>query len=88
MKSSSLACCAGVSGQAGARGLSVPDDLAVIGFGDQEFAAHTEPGLTTIGIHRQALGRKAADALLAGFETGAPSMVHDVGFELIRRGSA
>jgi len=75
--------------EASARGLVVPRDVAIIGFGDQEFAASTNPGLTSIRIDRQVLGQVAANALLDRFARHEPvSPVHDVGFELLRRGSA
>ena len=75
--------------EARARGLSVPDDIAVIGFGDQEFAASTEPALTSIRIDRHVLGRVAANALVDRFAAAdGLDSVHDVGFELVRRGSA
>ncbi|HTN61309.1 MAG TPA: LacI family DNA-binding transcriptional regulator, partial [Devosia sp.] len=79
----------GVLIEAAARGLAVPDDVAVIGFGDQEFAASTQPALTSVRIDRQILGQIAANALVARFAAGATlNAVHDVGFELIRRASA
>ncbi|MCA2013584.1 LacI family DNA-binding transcriptional regulator [Cereibacter sphaeroides] len=79
----------GVLIEAAARGLSVPGDLAVVGFGDQELAAAVEPGLTTIRVNREALGRAAAQALLARIDGGNPSQnLIDVGFTLIRRASA
>lgn len=75
--------------EAAARGLSVPDDVAVIGFGDQEFAASTEPALTSVRIDRQILGQVAANALVDRFTAGTTlNAVHDVGFELVRRASA
>lgn len=79
----------GVLVEAGARGLRVPGDVAVIGFGDQDFAAMTEPALTSIRIDRQALGEVAAKALVERFGSGQGlSAVHNVGFELVRRASA
>lgn len=79
----------GVLIEANARGLSVPRDVAVIGFGDQEFAAMTEPALTSIRIDRQILGQVAANALVDRFAASASlQAVHDVGFELVRRASA
>lgn len=79
----------GILTEAISRGLSVPQDIAVIGFGDQAFAEHTFPPLTTIRVDRDALGREAANALLARFDGGAegPGTI-DLGFTLIRRGSA
>lgn len=79
----------GILTEAIARGLRVPDQIAAIGFGDQNFAAHTYPPLTTIRVNRDALGKAAAKALLervGGLQTG-PGTV-DIGFELILRGSA
>lgn len=79
----------GVLIEAAARGLSVPGDVAVIGFGDQEFAASTEPGLTSIRIDREILGQVAANALIDRFSANPDRVaVHDVGFEIVRRGSA
>lgn len=74
--------------EAKARGLSVPQDIAVIGFGDQEFAAFTDPPLTSVRVDRDELGRAAADALLARFSGTPPSShVIDIGFKIILRGS-
>ncbi|WP_375691209.1 LacI family DNA-binding transcriptional regulator [Pseudooceanicola sp. LIPI14-2-Ac024] len=78
----------GVLIEAAARGLRVPDDIAVLGFGDQDFAAQVEPPLSTIRVDREAFGRAAADALLARLQGGASgSAAVDLGFEIVRRGS-
>jgi DNA-binding LacI/PurR family transcriptional regulator len=55
---------AGALGTIRARGLAVPDDVALAGFDDLEFAARLDPPLTTIrqGVHDQ--GTEAARALL------------------------
>lgn len=48
------------------RGLTVPDDLSVVGFDDQKTAAFYNPPLTTVHIPRHELGRRAAHELLEG----------------------
>jgi LacI family transcriptional regulator len=49
---------------AAAAGLSVPDDLSVVGFDDVMLAAHLQPALTTIRQDKTGLGGAAARALL------------------------
>lgn len=75
--------------EAQVRGIDVPGRIAVVGFGDQDFAAHLEPALTTVRVDREALGEEAARALLArleGLEVAQP--VRDLGFEIVKRASA
>lgn len=55
----------GVLHELHARGVSVPRDLAVVGFDDREFAAYASPPLTTIQQPNRELGVKAAERLLA-----------------------
>ena len=50
----------GVMTEAQARGIAVPGQLAVVGFGDLEFAADLHPALTTVRIDGAAIGRQAA----------------------------
>ena len=50
--------------EAQARGLRVPEDLAVCGFGDADFAAHTQPSLTTVHVDGAAIGRLAAQLIV------------------------
>ena len=79
----------GILIEARARGLAVPGRVAVIGFGDQDYAAHLLPALTSVRVDRQALGRIAAEAILARIEGGTPPpAVTDLGFEIVRRQSA
>jgi len=77
----------GVLMEAQARGISVPDELAIVGFGDLNFAAHTFPSLTTVWIDRPAIGKKAAEALLARFEGRNVEKIVDIGFQIIERGT-
>lgn len=75
--------------EAQARGISVPYELAIMGFGDQDYAKDLEPALTTVSIDRNRLGDEAAEALLARIDaTGQPAAINDIGFEIVRRASA
>ncbi|WP_321951579.1 LacI family DNA-binding transcriptional regulator [Paraburkholderia bannensis] len=79
----------GVLMEARARGLDVPGQLKVIGYGDQNFAADTDPPLTTIRIDGTKIGKLAATMLIEKIETGASKRAKvDVGFTLIERASA
>ncbi|MCE7082618.1 LacI family DNA-binding transcriptional regulator [Streptomyces sp. ST2-7A] len=59
---------------AGELGLRIPDDLSVVSFDDDEVAAYLRPGLTTIGLPHEAMGRRAVESLL-GREPGAEVLV-------------
>ena len=54
------------------RGLAVPGDLAVAGFGDIELAEALEPGLTTVRIDSDDIGRRAGRMLLTRLGGGSP----------------
>lgn len=47
------------------RGLRVPDDVAVTGFNDFEFAEFADPPLTTVRVPGYGLGRLGAESLIA-----------------------
>ena len=47
------------------RGLRVPDDVAVTGFNDFEFAEFADPPLTTVRVPGYDLGRLGAESLIA-----------------------
>jgi DNA-binding LacI/PurR family transcriptional regulator len=46
------------------RGLRVPQDMAVAGFGDEFMASMIEPGLTTVNLHPYRIGQQAARLFL------------------------
>ena len=78
----------GVITEAHARGLQVPKDLAVHGFGDLAFAAHIHPALTTVRIDGTAIGREAARCLIERSNgTRAGPNVRDIGFSIVERAS-
>ncbi|AEB59656.1 LacI family DNA-binding transcriptional regulator [Ectopseudomonas mendocina] len=81
----------GVMAEALSRGLRIPEDLAVMGFGDLSSAAHTHPPLSTVRVDGPRIGCAIAEALLARIAEPAAArqpLRMDVGFELIERGSA
>jgi DNA-binding LacI/PurR family transcriptional regulator len=46
------------------RGLRVPEDMAIVGFGDEFLASLIEPGLTTVDLHPYRIGQQAASLFL------------------------
>lgn len=79
----------GVLAEAHGRGIAMPGQLAVVGFGDFEFAAHVHPSLTTVRIDGDEIGRQAAKLLLDRLEERPiEQTVVDVGHEIIVRHSA
>jgi LacI family gluconate utilization system Gnt-I transcriptional repressor len=69
-------------------GWHVPAEVAIAGFDDLEIAGQVVPSLTTVRVHRHALGSRAAQLvidLLDGREVG--SRRYDLGFELVVRES-
>lgn len=47
-------------------GLSIPGDVAVVSFDDDELAAYLRPGLTTVALPHEEMGRRAVELLLSG----------------------
>jgi LacI family gluconate utilization system Gnt-I transcriptional repressor len=79
----------GVMTEAQARGIAIPAQLAVVGFGDLAFAADLHPTLTTVRIDGTAIGRQAARFIVERAEGRAvqPHIV-DMGFSIVPRASA
>lgn len=72
------------------RGLKVPDQLAVAGLGDFDFAGPSGLRLTTVRIPGRTIGIEAGRMLVERKLDGRPrgAAVVDVGFELVRRATA
>ena len=78
----------GVLVEAASRGLRVPEDLAVCGFGDADFAAHLLPSLTTVHVDGAEIGRRAAQLMLERCSGNAIEQpVVDLGFRIVERQS-
>ncbi len=78
----------GVMTEARARQISVPNDIAVMGFGDVPFVADMVPALTTVRINGGLIGTQAAGFLIDRAE-GRPvaQRIVDVGFSIVERES-
>ncbi|KAA5613858.1 LacI family DNA-binding transcriptional regulator [Rhodovastum atsumiense] len=71
------------------RGLVVPRDVAVMGFGDFADSAWLQPALTTIHFDRRRIGGIAAEVILAELNgKRRADRVIDIGFEVAARESA
>lgn len=78
----------GVLAEIQSREIAIPKTIAVIGFGDQVFAPHTYPALTTVRIDRERIGQEAAEALLSRIQNRPiKNRVIDIGFSIIERES-
>jgi LacI family transcriptional regulator, gluconate utilization system Gnt-I transcriptional repressor len=72
------------------RGVDVPGRLAVAGFGDFDVAHADALDITTVRVPGRAIGAAAGEILLARMRGEGPpaGRARDVGFEVVRRGSA
>ncbi|MCL2551688.1 MAG: LacI family transcriptional regulator [Actinomycetia bacterium] len=70
------------------RGLRIPEDVALAGYDDFGISRLTTPGITTVHVPAEALGRKAAAVLFDLVDGTAPEPVHTVlPFDLVIRES-
>ena len=65
-------------------GCRVPHDISVTGFDNTRLAEYSNPSITTVDVHREALGRVAADALHELSSTEDPQgREYPIGAELV-----
>jgi LacI family gluconate utilization system Gnt-I transcriptional repressor len=75
--------------EARARNIGVPGQLRILGYGDLNFSAHTDPPLSTMRIDGTMIGTLAASMLIDRIEDRRViDRVMDVGFKLIERATA
>jgi LacI family gluconate utilization system Gnt-I transcriptional repressor len=71
------------------RQISVPRDLAIVGFNDLEFMASAVPSLTSVRTNRYEMGRHAVTMVIEAIEGRRPEVpVLDLGFQLMVRESS
>jgi len=80
-----LACGALIEAQS--RGLEVPGELALMGFGDFPISRHLRPAMTTVSLPRYEIGQEAARRLLQAFQGGRVEMRGEIHWALEVRGS-
>jgi LacI family transcriptional regulator len=71
-------------------GIRVPEGLAIVGFDDISMGRLVIPPLTTVAIHQDLMGRRAAEMLLERLQSGdpMPGRNEEIPFNLIVRASA
>jgi LacI family transcriptional regulator len=77
----------GVIRAAAEAGLTVPDELSVVGYDDIQLAQHMHPPLTTLAQDKTGLGVEAAQALLRQIEGADTAEPVTLPVELVVRGS-
>ena len=78
----------GVLTEALARGIAVPQQLCIVGFGDVPYVADMVPALTTVHINGRDIGSKAAHFLVDRAEgRRVEQPIVDVGFSIVERDS-
>ncbi len=76
----------GIMEEAKHRGMDVPGQVAVIGFGDMAFSECTTPPLTTVHVNRKKIGQLSGRILLDKISGNTvPEPIIDVGFYIVTR---
>ncbi|HEY8668041.1 MAG TPA: substrate-binding domain-containing protein, partial [Tepidisphaeraceae bacterium] len=78
----------GVVAEANSRGLRIPEQLAVMGFGDTTNGRFATPALSTVSVNADVMGRSVAQSLLDRLAGERTAVNLDTGFVLIERQSS
>jgi len=79
----------GVLSECQRQGISVPDQIAIGGFGAYDISAESVPSISTVEVHSKTIGTMAAQAVLGALDTKKPATpkMQRVTPELIKRQS-
>jgi LacI family transcriptional regulator, gluconate utilization system Gnt-I transcriptional repressor len=78
----------GVTTEARVQSVRVPQQLAVVGFGDLDYAADLDPSLSSVKINGTAIGQQAARFIVDRAEgREVAQRVIDIGFSIVERDS-
>ena len=80
-----LAC--GALLEAGQRGIGVPAQLALLGFGDFAISRQLLPALSTVALPRHEIGREAARAVLLALSKGQAAVSKSLPWRVLARAS-
>lgn len=69
------------------KGLKVPEDIAIAGFGAYDVAEHALPGITTLDAHAHQIGSEAARVILDALADGPSEKTVTLRVKLLARGS-
>jgi len=78
----------GVVAEASSRGLRIPEQLAVVGFGDTSNGRFATPALSTVSVNADEMGRAVAQSLLDRLAGNRQAVRLDTGFALVERQSS
>lgn len=67
------------------KGLSVPEDISIVGFDDLPATRYTRPKMTTVRVPASEMGRRAAESLINAIERRVPAQSLELQTELIVR---
>lgn len=70
-----------------AKGMSIPDDISMVGFDDQFYCSMVTPPLTTVRYPAEAIGLETAKTICAFLETGHLDIQSLITPTLLQRGS-
>ena len=68
-------------------GFRIPEDFAVIGFGDLDFTRQTAPGISSVSQNYSEIGARTAELLIGRIGSALPPVTEFVATTVIERES-